>query len=252
MTERVWFLKQSRLFQQLSLEEIASLESRARVREWASRQVIYAPADAADSVFLVVRGRVRIVSLTPEGKEAILGLVEPGELFGEMALVSESPREEHAETAVASTIAALPRDALEAVMSRNSNLSIGVWKFIGWQRQRIERRLRSLLFRSTRERVLLLLVELAEQYGQPATQGTVDLGIRLSHQEFANLIGATRESVTVALGDLQNEGLLAIGRQRVTILSLERLAQAAGLTRSIVLSHPRPPTVKPKTIMENL
>ena len=252
MTERVWFLKQSRLFQQLSLEEIASLESRARVRELPPRQVIYAPSDAADSVFLVVRGRVRIVSLTPEGKEAILGLVEPGELFGEMALVSTEPREEHAETAVTSTIAAIPRDTLEAVMSRNSELSIGVWKFLGWQRQRIERRLRSLLFRSTRERVLLLLVDLAEHYGKPVPQGAVDLGIRLSHQEFANLIGATRESVTVALGDLQNEGILAIGRQRVTILSPERLARAAGLTRSIVLNQQPPPAVKTKTIMENL
>ncbi len=257
MTERVWFLKQSRLFQQLSLEEIASLESRARVRELPPRQVIYAPSDAADSVFLVVRGRVRIVSLTPEGKEAILGLVEPGELFGEMALVSTEPREEHAETAVTSTVAALPRDALEAVMSRNSDLSVGVWKFIGWQRQRIERRLRSLLFRSTRERVLLLLVDLAEHYGRAAPQasgaGAVDLGIRLSHQEFANLIGATRESVTVSLGDLQNEGILAIGRQRVTILSLDRLARAAGLTRAIILpQQPRPPAVKTKTILENL
>lgn len=251
MSERLWSLKQSRLFEQLSAGELASLEGRARVREFTARQVIYAPTDASESVFLVVRGRVRIVSLTPEGKEAVLGLVEPGELFGEMALVSTSPREEHAEAALASTVAAIPRDALEAAMSRHGDLSLGIWKFIGWRRQRIERRLRGLLFRSTRERVLLLVVDLAEQYGRPNRNGTVELGIRLSHQEIANLIGATRESVTVTLGELQSEGLLTLGRQRLTITSLDRLGRAAGVARPLAPPGPNPETPLIRTVIEN-
>ena len=246
MTERLWSLKQSRLFQQLSVADLASLESHARVRDFSPRQVIYAPADASESVFLVVRGRVRLMSLTPDGKEAVLGLVEPGELFGEMALLSPAPREEHAEAALSSTIAALPRDVLEAAMSRHGELSLEIWKFIGWRRQRIERRLRGLLFRSTRERVLLLLVDLAEQYGRPNRDGTVELGIRLSHQEIANLIGATRESVTVTLGELQSEGLLTVGRQRLAIASLDRLGRMAGVLRPIASPPPAPGPTAPE------
>lgn len=228
MPERLWYLKQSRLFEQLSEAELGLLESHARIREFRSREIVYSPLDRADSVFLVVAGRVRLLSVTAEGKEAVLALIEPGELFGELALVASGSREEHAESAGRSTVASLSRASLEDLMNRNGRLALGIWKFIGWQRQRIERRLRSLLFRTTRERVLFLLADLLEHYGR-RDGGAAELAIRLSHQEIANLIGATRESVTLALGDLQNEGLVQLGRQRIRVTSMTRLRDLAGL-----------------------
>lgn len=82
MTEKLWFLKSCELFMKLDGEQIAKLEAHSRVRNVARNSPIYMPNDPADYVFLLASGRVRICHLTPEGKQAILAFVYPGELFG--------------------------------------------------------------------------------------------------------------------------------------------------------------------------
>ncbi len=163
-------------------------------------------------------------STTPEGKQSILAFIEPGELFGELSLIESGNREERAEASLKSSVIAIPGDALRELMEESPQLSIGVTKLIGLRRKRVERRIRSLLFRNNRDRLTHLLVELAEQYGKATSEG-IELSIRLSHQDLASIIGATRETVTTLLGEMQSEGLLIIKRQRLTLLDLRRLAQ---------------------------
>jgi CRP-like cAMP-binding protein len=88
--------------------------------------------------------------------------------------------------------------------------------------RRIENRLRNILFRSNRERIGALLIELLETHGRKDDDGW-EIQLRLSHQDLANLIGATRETVTVTLGQLQREGLIAMRRQRIRVLKRSRL-----------------------------
>ena len=80
-----------------------------------------------------------------------------------------------------------------------------------------------LLFHSNRQRLVHLLLELANDYGRPSPEG-VELGVRLSHQDLANIIGSTRETVTVTLGQLQAEGRLRVGRKRIILTDVEGLA----------------------------
>ena len=84
--------------------------------------------------------------------------------------------------------------------------------------------MKNLLFLSNRERLTHLLLELAEQYGAKV-DGAVRLSIKLSHQDLASIIGSTRETVTVVLGDLQAEGLVSVGRRRITLLETNKLAE---------------------------
>lgn len=127
-------------------------------------------------------------------------------------------------------------------MQVQPDLTLGITKLIGTRRRRVERRLRNLLFHSNRERLIFLLIELIEQYGR-RVEGGIELSIKLSHQEMANIIGSTRETVTVVLGELQKEGLILIARRRVKILDLPRLAQQVGATVSL----PEPKIVTPPT-----
>jgi len=225
--ERLWYIKNCRLFERLTADQFARLERRARVRRFPKKSQVYLPSETSDSIFLVGEGRVKLCSTTSEGKEAILDFIEPGELFGELSLVGESATDEHAETVLQSTIILLPRDELERVMTESPDLTLGVTKLIGWRRKRVERRLKSLLFHSNRERVIHLLLDLAEQYGRKAPEGIL-LNIKLSHQDLASIIGATRETVTVQLGELQFDGLLKVARQRIVIRDLSRLAGCVG------------------------
>jgi CRP-like cAMP-binding protein len=190
---------------------------------------VYLPVERADAVFLLVQGRVKICHITPDGKQSILALIEPGELFGELALYSDGEkRDEYAEAAEDSTVVMIDGTAVHELMQTRADLSLGISKLIGMRRRPIERRLRNLLFLSNRERLTHLLLELVERYGRRVPRG-IELTIRLSHQELANIIGSTRETVTVVLGEMPREQLVEVARRKLIVCDLERLAASVPL-----------------------
>jgi CRP/FNR family cyclic AMP-dependent transcriptional regulator len=225
MDDKFWYLKNCDLFERLSVEQIAEVESRSRVRAFDRDSLVYLPTDANESVLLLTSGRIKIYHITSEGKQASLAIIDPGELFGELAVFENGPREEFAETMEKSTVVLIPASLIHGLMEQHTHVSLGVTRLMGLRRQRVERRLKSLLFRSNRERLIYLLLELAEKYGRTNPDGLL-IGIKLSHQELANMIGSTRETVTVLLGELQSEGLLAIQRRQVILRNPTRLADS--------------------------
>lgn len=82
MGEHHWHIKNCRLFERLSADQLSRLEKRARMRRFAKGVPVYLPSDTASSVFLLAEGRVKLCSVTPDGKQAILAFIEPGELSG--------------------------------------------------------------------------------------------------------------------------------------------------------------------------
>lgn len=226
MREAIWFLKRCPLFEHLTPDECRRVEIRACGRLFARRSVVYFPDESGESVLLLTRGRVKIMALTPDGREMIFAFIEPGELFGELAVLDPAPRNEHAEAVEESYVLAIPREELLWLMGRRPDIALSVTKLIGLRLRRVENRLRNVLFRSIRERTLLMLLELLETYGRPVG-GRWEIDLRLSHQEFANLIGATRETITLTLGQLQREGLIEMNRRRIRVLDRERIAAEA-------------------------
>lgn len=241
MAQTFWHIRNCSLFGRLSEPQLQQLESWSRLRKFPKGSSIYLPADAADSALLLADGRVRLCSNTPDGKQSILAFIEAGELFGELALIEKGEREERAEAVTNSTVLLIPGDLLRPMMESSASLTLGVTKLIGMRRKRIERRLKSLLFHNNRDRLTHLLTELIEQYGLATTAG-IELSVRLSHQDMASVIGATRETVTTLLGEMQSEGLLKISRQKLIVLDLPRLT---GTSPGGRVSNPPPPRHPP-------
>jgi CRP/FNR family cyclic AMP-dependent transcriptional regulator len=238
MADSFWYIKNCNLFSQLSASDIAELESQSRMRKLKRGEPVYLPHEQADGVILVAQGRVKICHATPDGKQSILGFIDAGEIFGELSLLGSERRDEYVEATEKTTLVLLPKQALQQIIRKYSDIVLGVTKLIGMRRQRVEKRLRNLLFRSNRERVIHLLLELCEKYGERSEEG-ISLNIRLSHQEMACIIGSTRETVTVVLGQLQKERLLKISRRRVVITNLDRLAAAVNET---------PPSIREQSV----
>lgn len=238
MDEKIWFLKRPELFERLSPAERGKLERRAAVRSFRRGEIIYFPTDPGQSVLVLARGLVKLKALSPEGKETILAFIEEGELFGELALVDEEPRDEYAEAAADSRVIAIPRGDLLALMEQRSDIALYVTRLVGFRRRRIENRLRNLLFRSLRERIAALLLELIDAHGEQ--QGAAwEIRLRLSHQELASLIGATREAVTATLSHLQAEGMIQAMRRRIRILNRARLLEEVQADAPRVSPRPR-------------
>lgn len=225
MSEKYWYLKNCDIFEQLTPEELRALESRSRIRKCPRNTPIYLPADHADGVLLMASGRAKICGCTPDGKQSILTFIEPGEMFGELALFQPGEREEYAEAIVASTVVLIPAEEMMRLLEQHASVALGITRLVGLRRRRIERRLKYLLFHSNRERLVHLLLELVEQYGRPSQTG-IELGIKLSHHDLASIIGSTRETVTVILGQLRSEGFVVLGRRKIVLRNVDRLAES--------------------------
>ena len=244
MGEKYWYLKNCGLFAQLTPQQIARVEASSQAKKFARGSLIYLPSDAGESVLLLTAGRVKIYHITSDGKQALLALIDPGELFGEVALFDGGAREEFAEAMQTSTLIRIPGDEVRRLMEEHSHVALGVSKLMGLRRQRVERRLKSLLFRSNRERLIHLLLELADKYGRRTPEG-VELGIKLSHQDLASIIGSTRETVTVVLGELQAEGSLIVRRRQIVLTRMEQLAESIE-QHAPVIPPPSPSAASPR------
>jgi CRP-like cAMP-binding protein len=227
MDRTLWYLKQCKLFEDLTPSQAARLERCALMRTFKRRALVYAPTEPGQSVLVLARGRIKIKDVTPDGKETILAFIEEGEVFGELALLDGQPRSEYAEAVEESRVLMVPCEDVLWLMEQRPGLALAVTKLVGLRRRRIENRLRNVLFVPGRERLVRLLLELAEEHGRRAGD-RCEIGLPLSHQELAGLIGLTRETVTVLLGRLQQEGLIEVSRRRLILLDGERLAAEAG------------------------
>ncbi|WP_442505858.1 Crp/Fnr family transcriptional regulator [Novipirellula sp. SH528] len=225
MPQRIWHLKNNELFTKLQPEQLSRLESRCRSRSFPARSPVYLPSQSADCVFLLASGLVKVCNLTNDGKQSILAFAEPGELFGELAIFDSEQRDEYVEAVEKSTVVMIPANELQELVAANHDVSIALTKMIGLRRHRVERRLKNLLFLSNRDRLIHLLLDLAEQFGIDDSDG-IRLRIKLAHQEIANLMGSTRETVTILLGQLKSEGWVNVGRQRIVLIQVEQMAMS--------------------------
>src|SRR5437867_948965 len=122
MSEHLWSLKRYDLFERLTPAERRRLETRAVMRAFKKRDIIYFPSEPGESVLVVLRGKVKIKTVTPEGKETIFAFFGEGEIFGELALLETQPRNEYAEAVEDAEVLAIPRGELLDLMEHRSDI----------------------------------------------------------------------------------------------------------------------------------
>jgi len=225
MGNAIWYLKRCSLFELITAEQAARIERAARLKTFRTRDIIYAPGEPGATVLVLAKGRVKVKDVTPDGKETILAFIEQGEIFGEMALFEAEPRQEYAEATEPSSVLSLPTTELFWLMEQHPQMALSITKIIGLRRRRIENRLRNVLFYSSRDRLIHLLRELADAYGEQIGD-LYEIRLPFSHHELAGLIGVSRETVTNVLGQLQLEGSVRVARRRITILDWKSMSAA--------------------------
>ena len=152
METTLWYLKRCPLFEGLTPEQAERLDRYAVMRKFKKRALIYSPTDPGQSVMVLAKGQIKIKDITPEGKETILTFIEPGEIFGELAILDDEPRQDYAEAVVDSEVLVLTRESFLWLMQERGDITLSITKLMGFRRKRIEIRLRNVLFLSSRER----------------------------------------------------------------------------------------------------
>lgn len=198
-------------------------------RTFRKRELIFGRGDAADCLFVLESGRVKLYRLTPDGREIALAIVEPGEPFGEEAAVGAESRALYAEALAPSRVRVIGKAQLREWARGRPDMLLELTRSLWLRLSDVERQIENVVFRKVSQRLAGLLIQWAEKYGELTKQG-VRLRIRLTHQEMASLIGSSRETVTLTLGQLIDEGLIAydpVDRRSIVIADLDRLVRYA-------------------------
>jgi CRP/FNR family cyclic AMP-dependent transcriptional regulator len=218
----LWYLKKVPLLQDLPAESLAKLAEIVEIAEVRRRQVVYLPGDPGRSVFFVNGGRVKISKVTRDGKELTLAYRGPGDLFGELAMVDGGPREEMAEAMENALLTELERGDFEQLVQSHPLLGYRLAKLLTQRRRDIENKIENLIFKDVNAKLAELLLRLGSEYGVDDSRGTM-VALKITHQEMANLIGSTRETVSLTLSQFKRRGLIRTDGRRVIIADREGL-----------------------------
>ena len=223
---KLWYLKKINLFQEMTAEEMGKLDRMTKMESVRKKTPIFFPGDPSQQVYLLKEGRVKLSRISEEGREVTIALLEPGEIFGELEVLGDSPRDTLAEALDDSQICVVGKDLFLDMVRSKPDFSFRLTKLIGARMQKIESRVEDLVFKDVPSRLAHLLLELAKAYGRETPQG-VRLQIKITHQEIANLIGSIRETVSAILGEFKRDGWIAFEDRRLTLLKPDRLKQRA-------------------------
>jgi CRP/FNR family cyclic AMP-dependent transcriptional regulator len=223
----VWHLQDLDWLSELSPEERDALRAASVCRRYEPGEIVFMPVPNPSSLYLLEEGWVRIYRLSETGLETTLGYVQPGEVFGELTVFGDFPRESFAQAMEPSVAWKIPRQHFQPYVESRPGLVFAISKQIGERLKRIESRVENLVFRDVHTRVMLILLELSGSFGTRRPDGSVELEFPLTQSEIATLVGSTRQSVNTSLGELTEQGLLARQGRHLVIAKPDELRRLA-------------------------
>lgn len=204
-------------------EELAKFCQLVTYREG---EVIYQPCQRETAAYFIRQGRVKLYHLDESGKRLTLAILGEGNLFGEMALLGDGHRESSAEALEDSTCWVIPRDKLVTRAKTSADLVLHLLELFLRRMSEMQERLKEMVFRDLETRLARTLLNLAQRHGH-RQRGRWEIDLKITHQELAELVGGTRENVTMILNRFEAEGLIAKQRFQIAITDPEELAERA-------------------------
>ncbi|HWK10774.1 MAG TPA: Crp/Fnr family transcriptional regulator [Vicinamibacterales bacterium] len=223
---KLWYLQRFRLLEAMTPPQMQMVEKMTRMLEVKRGQRIYMRGDPSDQIFLLKVGVVRISTLASDQQETILAFLYPGDLFGELAIVDESPRDHLATAHEDVVLCSLSRDLLLKMAQETPALGYQITKIMGLRLRRFHTRVEELLCKSAHARIAHTLLDLATDYGIPDNEGVL-IPLRLNQADLGNLVGLARETVNMVLQDFKQRGLVEAGRRNIRINDPGRLRSVA-------------------------
>lgn len=195
----------------LSAAELKAITAHGAERSYAKNAVLVSEGDSTDSLYVILEGRVRIYASDQDGHEVVFGTQGPGEYFGEMVL-DGGPRSASVITMEKSRFLVVPKPQLRELIAANPEFALNMMKKLISRVRTLTASVKSLALMDVYGRVAHLLLEMAE----PKDNALV-IEERLTQQELASRVGASREMVGRILKDLSDGGYLSLQRNRIVI-----------------------------------
>lgn len=230
--DRTWCLSEVDIFRDLSDAEIAAIAATAPMKTVAAGEMLYAPHNPVEALFILKRGRVRIFRVSADGRALTTAILTPGTIFGEMVLIGQRMYDNFAEALDEATVCVMSRADVYRLLLADPRIAARITEVLGARLAEMERRLSDSLFKTVPQRLAATLTKLGRD--QPRSRsmraGSLSRGpqIALTHEQIAALAGTSRETATKVLGQFAARGLIRLGRGRITLLDQDAIRREAG------------------------
>ncbi len=215
---KMHLLEEADIFRYLSHAQMEDIERMTTMTTCRKGRALFGLGESGEALFILKRGRVQLSRMTEDGRRIVTAILEAGSVFGEMPMLSQSMQGTAAEALDDCTLCVMSRQDLETLILANPRVGLNIIHALSERVAELERRLEMQAYQPVTERLASTLLRLAGE-------GTVISGA--SHQQIAETIGASRETVTRALGDLRTQGLIDVSRSRIAIHDRAGLARVA-------------------------
>ena len=217
-------VRKAPLFTAIDDASAASLRASMSGVKLSRGQTLFKEGDAGDRLFVVVDGKLKLGTTSNDGRENLLSILGPGDMFGELSLFDPGPRTATATAVVDSKLLALANDQVIGWVKEHPQVSL---QLLGRLAQRLRKAndvLSDLVFADVPGRVAKAIIELGERFGTREDDG-LHVNHELTQEELAQLVGASRETVNKALADFATRGWIRLEPRAVIVLDIERLVK---------------------------
>ena len=219
----IWYFEDIDLYNILCPHKVPSMKEKHTFHKYKKDAFIYFEDEQSDHIYLIAEGRVKIGSYMEDGHEVTKAILSTGELFGELALISQEKRADFAQAMDDNTqICPMNINEMKVLMAQNKALNLKIYKLLGLRFKKLERKVESLVFKDSRTRIVEFLRDWAYEKGKKVGFETM-MKNYLTHKDIASLTGTSRQTVTTILNELKEKNIINFDRRRILVRDMEKL-----------------------------
>lgn len=217
-------IRQAPLFSALDDEAARSLRNSMVALKLNKGQTLFKEGEEGDRLYVVVHGKIKLGRSSSDGRENLLSILGPGEMFGELSLFDPEPRTSTATAVTDARLVSLAHDAVIGLLTSNPQTSLELLRRLAQRLRKSNEVLADLVFADVPGRVAKAIMDLGERFGVQKDDG-FHVNHDLTQEELAQLVGASRETVNKALADFAARGWLKLEPRAVLVTDTERLSK---------------------------
>ncbi|MDH6371925.1 cAMP-binding protein [Paenibacillus sp. VTT E-133280] len=215
--ETIHYLSQFNLLQSLALEDLMEMEELTRITVVPKNTYIQTPPTFSEGLFFVKKGKVRLYRLNADGKQFTSDILSEGNVFGEMNVISFGTKDHYIEAMEECHICTIDPVRFEEFVATRPRFLMSLMQVLSDRIKSMSQLTHNLAIGNLHDKILCVLLKLSDQLGVKSEDNYYKINVPLSHQEIANLIGASREAVTMALQELVKAEVLQTGFRTILI-----------------------------------
>lgn len=214
---KIDFIRRVPLFATLSEEEFKGLEHIFQVKSYRKNQIIFLEEETGNYMYIVMAGKVKVTKATATGKETILAIHQAGDFFGEMALLDGKTSPATVSAMEDCRIATIFHNDFQRLLMSNEKVVRQIIQVLCSRLRQVWAQVQQLSYSSADDRIRAGILQLSRKHGVQDARGII-IDLKITHQELAEFVGTSRETVTRTLARLQKKGVLQLENRRIILL----------------------------------